>query len=120
MSDQYGFDKISLYAEIGQPTWLELLLVEGGASGISVHREMVDPSAYPTVGSLVLVYSSGGGHTFTIRNRDGSLEPAGFGDATDSKMTVVHVIGDLDPDGVAATIRALPIIMPSRMTWKGI
>lgn len=126
MNTEFDFDPfeaVVLFPEIGQPTWVELIVATYRAPRTHLHRDLADPSVYANVRDLALVHGIRPISGFTAYLRK---LPADTIDIIDwltplqTGMSIVVVPESMPPDGVTRVQQALaglPEILPTRMIW---
>lgn len=117
--DQYS--SIYLFPEIGQPTWVELITANYLAPHTLLHRELADPSLYPTVRQLALALGVNLVRSLAyLRHPGHRLEPIYWLAPLVTGMSLVVVPDDLPADGLTRVRQELqyrPEILPERMMW---
>lgn len=116
-----GLDQVVLSPEIGQPTWVELIVVNNNPPQISIHRELEDPTSYSDVHALVAAH----GYdvtTYTPYARNwftGVLSALSWSATLSTGMIVVVVQGDVYGgfERLARVLNQQPQILPKRMVW---
>ena len=115
-----GIESARLYPEVGQPTWTELIIVNGIPPQIQIHREIIDPAMYLDVNRLTAVFKCRNGYTPYTRNwLTGALTQIDWSVPLTTGLTVVLVGGTLYGgqkilrDMLSSTAQ----ILPARMLW---
>jgi hypothetical protein len=116
-----GLDQVRLTPELGQPTWVELIVVVGDPPHLSVHRDIVDPSMYQTVGDLTRAMGYGT-VAYAPYSRDwftGTLSMLDWTDQLSTGAIVVLLSGEIYGgfSRLAQVLNSRPQLMPKRMVW---
>lgn len=117
------FAAVRLFPEIGQPTWVELIIATYVAPHTHLHRELADPNVFANVRSMALAHGVRPleGFKVYLRKASGSvLELIDWSYPVETGLSVVVVPSSMPLDGLTRVISELtsrPGILPTRMIW---